>query len=263
MRHLMHQPRPFSDMTALLLGATSGIGLETGMQLAESGVPRLHIVGRDTARGSSAVSRIAVRAPAADVRFHAADAADPAQLRAVVADAALERGIDVLVHAVPGVSPPAPFSLTEPAVFDELVRLHLLSAWHAAHAVRPHLVARGGGTMIFVSSDAAKIPTPGESIHGSLMAAIAMFARTLALEEARHGLRVHALTPSIVEGTISHDRMIADAFSAKLFGKAKSRAGLGVPEPHDVAAAAVFLASPAAARMTGQTLTINGGLAVA
>jgi NAD(P)-dependent dehydrogenase (short-subunit alcohol dehydrogenase family) len=259
----MQPARPFAEMTALLVGATSGIGLETAAQLAEAGVPRLHLVGRGPARGAAAVAAVTARAPGATVRFHAADAAEPAALARVVASAAAGHGLDMLLHAVPGVSPPAPFARLDPAVFDELVRLHLLSAWHAAGAVLPHLVRRGGGTLIFVSSDAAKIPTPGESVHGSLMAAIAMFARTLALEEARNGVRVHALTPSIIADTISHDRMMADSFGAKLFEKAKARAGLGVPVPADVAALAVFLTSPAASRMTGQTLTVNGGLAVA
>jgi NAD(P)-dependent dehydrogenase (short-subunit alcohol dehydrogenase family) len=247
-------------MTALLAGATSGMGLETAAQLAESGVPRIVINGRSAARGDAAVAVIRARAPDCNVRVVLGDASDP-EVIARLTEAAPT--CDLVMHAVPGVVPPVPFEHFAADSFVPLIRTHLISALLLAQSLLPGMIARGGGTMLFVTSDAAKIPTPGESVHGALMAALTMFARTLALETARHGIRVHAITPSIVADTISFERMMADPFSAKLFEKAIARAGLGLPTPPDVAALAVFLASPAAARMTGQAITVNGGLAVA
>jgi NAD(P)-dependent dehydrogenase (short-subunit alcohol dehydrogenase family) len=255
--------RPFTAMTALLYGATSGIALEIAAQLAEAGVPRLVLVGRDAGRGAAAIATVVARAPGAVVMFVTGDASLGATVAQATDTACALGGIDLLVNAVPGNSAPRPFTQLDPAQFASLIRLHLDSVLLATHAALPRMIAAGGGVVITIASDAAKIPTPGESVHGALMAALVMFSRTLALENARHAVRVHALTPSLVDDTHSAERMMAEPFSARLFGRARERAALGLPTPADVAAAALYLASPLAARVTGQVLTINGGLAIA
>ena len=255
--------KPFAEMTTLLYGATSGMGLEIAAQLAESGVQKLVLVGRDTTRGTAARDSVLARASHVTVEFIAGDASCADTIRRATAAADALGGIDLLVNAVPGDSAPAPFTRLDPERFPSLIRAHLESVFRATHAALPIMIAGGGGVVITIASDAAKIPTPGESVHGALMAALVMFSRTLALENARHGVRVHALTPSLVADTISFDRMMGEPFSAKLFAKAKDRALLGLPTPADVAAAALYFASPQAARVTGQVLTINGGLAIA
>ena len=120
----------------------------------------------------------------------------------------------------------------------------------------------GDGVIINIASDAAKIPTVGETVHGALMAAIDMFSRTLAIEAARSGIRVHVLTPSIVLETNSYERMMDGAFSEKLFKRALDKAELGIVVPGDISPTIVFLASPAARKITGQRITINGGIAI-
>jgi NAD(P)-dependent dehydrogenase (short-subunit alcohol dehydrogenase family) len=119
------------------------------------------------------------------------------------------------------------------------------------------------GVIINVASDAAKVPTPGETVIGAAMAAIVTFSRTLAMEAKREGVRVNALTPSLITGTDTHDRVMANPFSAKLFSNAAKLAHLGVAQPDDLAEMMVFLASPAAARLTGQAISINGGISAA
>lgn len=260
----MGVPPRFDQMTALLVGATSGIGLETAAQLAEAGVPRIIFTGRNSERGEQALSALKSRTNRTEFLFVQGDASNrdwtielSHKLRTDFG------GLHFVMNAVPGSVAPKPFDQLDCNMFTELIEQHLLSNFYLAHGMLPLLRKSGGGTYIIVSSDAAKIPTPGESLHGSLMAALNMFARTLALENARHTIRVHALTPSIVANTHSHERMMAEPFSRKLFEKAKSRAGLGVVEPSDLAALSVFLASPQAARMTGQSITVNGGIAIA
>ncbi len=76
-------------------------------------------------------------------------------------------------------------------------------------------------------------------------------------------MRANVITPSLVEGTLTGERVTRDGFSAKLFAKAASLAHLGVAKPEDIAALAVFLASPAAARITGQAVSVNGGISAA
>jgi 2-hydroxycyclohexanecarboxyl-CoA dehydrogenase len=123
--------------------------------------------------------------------------------------------------------------------------------------------AQRGGCIINIASDAAKVATPGEALIGAAMAAIVMYSRTAAMEAKRDGVRVNAVTPSLVEGTAVSERLFQDKFSSRLFGKAASRASLGVSTPEDQAALLVFLASPAAAKLTGQAISLNGGISAA
>jgi NAD(P)-dependent dehydrogenase (short-subunit alcohol dehydrogenase family) len=256
--------QPLDRMAALIVGGTSGIGLEIAAQLAEAGVPRIAINGRTPAKGEAAAARIRERAPDCEVRFLAADATGRAAIEGVVAETAAAFGrIDVLVTAITSTVMPDLFHRLDPADFEALMGRHMGSVLYSNHAVLGHMRAQEGGVIINLSSDAAKLPTPGETVHGALMAAILMFSKTLAVEAARSGIRVHALTPSIVRGTELYDSLMASEFSAKLFAKAESRAWLGVPTPADVAPVAVFLCRPEAARMTGQGISVNGGISVA
>jgi NAD(P)-dependent dehydrogenase (short-subunit alcohol dehydrogenase family) len=134
---------------------------------------------------------------------------------------------------------------------------------HMASAVLPGMRTRRGGVIVNVASDAAKTATPGESVIGAAKAAIVMFTRTIAIEEKRYGIRANALTPSLVYGTASTERITSDGFSAKLFERAAKQAHLGVPTAEDIAALTVFLCSPAAARLTGQAISVNGGISAA
>jgi NAD(P)-dependent dehydrogenase (short-subunit alcohol dehydrogenase family) len=114
-----------------------------------------------------------------------------------------------------------------------------------------------------IASDAGKLATPGESIIGAAMAAIVMFSRTLAIEAKRDGIRVNVLTPSLIAGTATTERILAEGFSQKLFRKAEKLAHLGVVQPEDLAALVVFLASPGGAKITGQAISVNGGISAA
>jgi 2-hydroxycyclohexanecarboxyl-CoA dehydrogenase len=107
------------------------------------------------------------------------------------------------------------------------------------------------------------VTTPGESVIGAAMAGIIMFSRTLATEGKRDGIRVNCITPSIISGTATYAQVMADEFSGKLFGKAVKMAQLGVVEPQDMAELIVFLASPAAAKLSGQAISLNGGISQA
>ena len=86
---------------------------------------------------------------------------------------------------------------------------------HMASAVLPGMRSRRSGVIVNVASDAAKTATPGESVIGAAKAAIVMFTRTIAIEEKRYGIRANALTPSLVYGTASTERITSDGFSGK------------------------------------------------
>jgi NAD(P)-dependent dehydrogenase (short-subunit alcohol dehydrogenase family) len=129
-----------------------------------------------------------------------------------------------------------------------------------ARAVLPAMTGQGHGAIVCIASDAGKLATPGETAIGAAMAAIIMFCRAMAYEVKRQGIRVNCITPSIVEGTELHDSLMDDPFAGRLFAKAKTLAHLGIVQADDIAEAAIFLAGPGAARITGQTLSVTGGI---
>lgn len=254
-------PRELSESSALIVGGTAGIGHAGAGALLAAGLPSLTIVGRNEQRGEAARAALAKRFPNARITFRRCDARDPTAMQAA-ADAAAEDmgGIDVLVSS--GGGEPMPRLLHQIDIAEVMPTIDMIVAGIVlpARAVLPHMMARGGGSVICFASDAAKIATPGETVIGAAMAAIVMFCRGMANEAKRSGIRVNCLTPSIVRGTPLYDRLMADPFCGRLFGKAETMASLGVVEPEDLAAMIVHLASPASARMTGQTISINGGI---
>ena len=155
---------------------------------------------------------------------------------------------------------PAIFHTMDMQTITQSIDSLLYGAIYPARAVLPHMMAKERGVILTVASDAAKVPTPGEAAIGAAMAGIVMFTRGLAIEAKRSGIRVNCLTPSIVRDTPMYDRLMADRFAGKLFAKAEQLANLGVVEPEDLAQLAVYLAGPAAARLTGQAISINGGI---
>ena len=240
-------------MRVLVTGGTSGIGLAAARLLAEPGT-RIVLNGRDPARGEAARASIA-----GEAHLVAADVSRPEEAARLVAEAvAILGGLDVLVTAAGGDTVPTLFHDTDTAAIEAAARGWLLATIHVCHAALPHIA--DGGAVVTVASDAAKVPTPGESVIGAMMAGITMFSRTLAIEAKRRRVRVNCVTPSLVSGTATTARITAGGFSARLFERAAQAASLGVPDADDVAAVIGFLASPAAARVTGQVVSVNGGI---
>ena len=252
------------DSVALVCGATAGIGYAVACALLDAEVGKLMIVGRNPDRGEAARERLERRAPQAQVRFEAADLSHPEAATRVVERTVDAFGrIDTLVSLAAG--DPMPRLLHETAIerIPQIIGSITSGILLPLRAARPQMMAQRSGSMICVASDAAKVATPGECAIGAAMAAVAMFCRTLALEARRSGIRVNCITPSIVQNTPLFEKVMADPFASRLFSKAVPRAALGVVEPEDLAQLVVFLAGPAAARLTGQTISVNGGISAA
>jgi 2-hydroxycyclohexanecarboxyl-CoA dehydrogenase len=252
-------PHPIEGSRVVVSGGTSGVGLAIATQFARAGAAQIVLVGRDPERGERA--RAAVAGESATVRFLAGDAGsaeDSSRLAAEAADL-LGGRIDTFVSAVAPRGHLGPLGRQDPGELERVLVGLVMPVMQMNRAALPHMQL-SGGTMVNIASDAAKVPTPGESVAGGAMAAIAMFSRTLALEVKRHGIRVHAVTPSIIAGTPTADRLLADEFGRKVFEKVIEKAALGVPDADDVAATVLWLASPAAAKVTGQVISVNGGI---
>lgn len=256
--------RALSESTVLIAGGTAGVGLATAIQFALAGAPGIALIGRNAERGQQACAAVRAQAPGAKVVFIAADANDPAQATRAAGDARRQLGrIDVLVNSTVGPFVPRLLHLTPVEDLAPMLAGQMLAPLLMSRIVLPWMREQHGGLIVNIASDAGKLATPGESVIGAAMAGIVMFSRALAMEAKRDGVRVNVLTPSLIEGTLTYDRVTSDGFSAKLFEKAARMAQLGITQPEDLAHLIVFLASPHAARITGQAISPNGGISAA
>ncbi|MFI7167090.1 SDR family NAD(P)-dependent oxidoreductase [Rhodococcus erythropolis] len=256
-------PKELNDSAALIVGGTAGIGAATATQLAAAGVPRIMIVGRNSERGEATRAAVA-SGNSCEVTFLAADATTVEGAARIAAEAEKQLGgVDILVCTTAADVQPELFASIPTDDISRTFTQLALPSMYMASEILPHMSRRKTGVIINVASDAGKTATPGETVIGAAKAAIVMFTRTLAIEAKRSGIRVNVLTPSLVNGTGSTERITSAGFSAKLFAKAATQAHLGVPESEDIAALAVFLASPAARRLTGQAISVNGGISAA
>ncbi len=244
-----------SGNVILVTGATGAIGFEIAAQAAEAGgVVAVHGSSADSV--ARAIDRLRARVAGASLIAAPADFHDDEAIEAMVAKVAAEAGrIDAVIHCgitgAPGVT--GFLDKTTPANFGTHAALVLGSFQRLCFAALPHLAVQGG-TIIGFASDAGRFAAARQSLIGAAFGGIMAFVRNLSMEVSRQGVRVHCLSPSFVTHTPAY------ALHGQRAGAAFDRAGLGLPSPADIAPMALFLCSPGAAKITGQIISINGGL---
>lgn len=236
------------DMSApkvmLVTGGTGSIGAAVAREAAAWGWAVL-VHGRDPAKLGAEGIAVDTREDGAAERIVAQAAAKFGRLDAVV---------DCVSTGPAGYRLTGRFAEIEPAGITPFYDLSAGWFQRLAHAAYPHL-ARQGGTLIAFVSDAGRFAAPNQTTVGAARAATIGFVRNLAVEAARDGVRVHAISPSYVRESRTAELM----GSARMESAAK-RAGLGLPSPADIAPMTVFLCGDGAARITGQVISVNGGL---
>jgi len=250
----------FKGKAALITGGSEGIGLRVAEQLAEAGA---HVVinGRSAERGERAVAKLREISP--DVRFISGDCASYQDVAAVVDTARSAAGrLDILISAgAEGEIGPTPFAELTPEQIETEFRKRLFPRIFPVHAAWPAL-RENGGSVVLLTTDAGRYATPGESVLGAVGASIILMTKALAKEFSRDKIRVNSIALALTSDTPTWDRAFADeGFWRDLGTKVVERFPFGRPPAADeVAAVAVFLASDAAAQVTGQTISVNGGL---
>lgn len=245
----------------LVTGGTSGTGFRTAQTLLSQGADVV-IVGRDTERAESAMAQLSDLPGSATLVL--ADCGEPAEAaRAVGEAAAALDGIDVLISAgARGTGDPKPFADMSTDEIRTGLTTRFLARVYPVHAAIPHLRESAGANIVLLTTDAARHATSGESIVGAYAASIIAFTKTLARELSRDQVRVNAVSMTLTADTHSWNTIFgSDSFQKKLFEKAAARFPFGrPPSAQEVADAVVFLASREAAQVSGQTLSVNGGL---
>lgn len=247
---------------AVVTGATKGLGRAIALELARRGTSVV-ASGRDAGAGEELVEQIAAAGGAAI--FVPADLESPAETDAL-AQKAVERfgGIDIVVASA-GLHPAAQgffgtFDLAEAGV---QVSRTLQVKLNPVRSCLPHMTARRAGSVLFVTSEGGRFPTPGQTAVALHSGGLIHAARVLAREFSRHRIRVNTLCVTIVGDTPTWDRFSGGEMTEqrqKMFGKITAKAPFGIAQPGDVATVAAFLVSDEAGFVTGATVSATGGL---
>ena len=236
-----------SGKTALVTGATAGIGYAIARQLAAQGAEVI-VHGRNAERGAKAVQEI--QNAGGTARFISADVSDVADVRRLADEAG---AVDILVNNA-GVYRFAPTFDTTDADFDDQINTNLRAPYVLVQKLVPGMVERGHGTVVNVTTVAASTPAAGAGIYGASKAALELLNALWADEFGSQGVRVNAVAPgpTQTQGT-------ADLSIELIEGLGKTTALGRTAEADEIANAVTFLASPAASYVNGTVLTVGGG----
>jgi NAD(P)-dependent dehydrogenase (short-subunit alcohol dehydrogenase family) len=238
-----------SGLTALITGAAGGIG--TAMAEAFSGAgARLALV--DIVDCGDLASRLA-----GDHRSYLLDLLDPDAIAATVARIGNDRGIDILVNNA-GLGVVAPAEEQTVAGWDRTHAINLRAPWLTAVAALPFLKVSGRGRVINIASQAAVIAIAEHAAYGSSKAGLVGLTKVLALEWARHGITVNAISPTVVDTPMALVGWVGEKGE-------RMRAEIPVgrfARPSEIAAAALYLASSEAGIVNGENLVADGGFSI-
>jgi len=248
----------FEHKTIVVTGGAGGIGGQTCLRFAQEG-GRVAVFDVNLDAAEDVAARI--RAAGGTAQAVACDITDRASVDAAVAATEAALGaIDVLVNNA-GWDVFKPFTKTDPAEWGTLIAINLTGALHLHHAVLPGMAARGAGRIVNIASDAARVGSSGEAVYAACKGGLVAFSKTIAREHARHGITVNVVCPgptdtallaSVAQGASNPEKLV------EAFARAIPLGRIG--QPRDLPGAILFFASEDAAFVTGQVLSVSGGL---
>ena len=258
------------DKIAIVTGGARGIGAGIARCLADAGAT-VAIVDLDGAVAEETATSLSIKGIGM-----AADVSQEGEMAQITAQIAQRFGrIDVLINNAGGGKPGQgignPFTRIKQDDWDEQMVTNLRTAFAASKAAIPHLLARGGGAIINISSIAGLVPVPNTPVYGAAKAGMISLTQTLALELAPKQIRVNAICPGLLwtRGWEMLAQMIKDATPALaqvatrdiFLDRVKKLVPMGSEQTaEDVGQLAVFLCSHAARQITGQAIAVDGGV---
>lgn len=253
--------RGLAGKVAIVTGATAGLGRAVALRLAQEKASVV-LVGRNAEVGAALAGEI--EAAGSACLFVRADMEDAAQAHDM-ARQAVERfgGVDIVVASAG--APPAArglFAQVEPEDVALQVARTVRIKLNPVHAALPHLTTRGGGAVLFITSEGGRFPTPGQTAVAFHSAGLIMAAKVMAKEFSRHLIRVNTLCVTLVQDTPSYERYSSGAvpdIRQKVYGRIESQAPFGLAMPQDIAGSAAYLVSADSSHVTGATLSATGG----
>ena len=250
--------RKLQDRTVVVTGGGGGIGGATCHRFATEGA---RVAVLDVNTGAAEQVAAAIRADGGQALAIHCDITQRASVDAAVATTAAQLGpIDVLVNNA-GWDVFRPFTSTTPDQWDRLIAINLIGPLNMHHAVLPGMVARRQGRIVNIASDAARVGSSGEAVYAACKGGIVAFSKTIAREHARHGITVNVVCPGPTDTALFADFKAGAGNPDKLMEAFRRSIPLGrIGQPDDLPGAIVFFASDDAGYITGQVLSVSGGL---
>jgi len=243
--------------TAIITGAGSGIGQAIAYRFADEGA-RVAVVDLDFTAAERTVA--AAHERGGDAVAVQADVTDLGQANAAVASIVERWGqVDILVNNA-GWDRMEPFVKNTPDFWDKLIAINLRGPIHFSRAVLDGMIARQAGKIIFIGSDAGRVGSSGEAVYAACKGGVIALAKTLAREHARDRINVNVVCPGPTD-TPFIARLRSEPVGAKIMDALARAIPFGrLAQPHEVAAAVTFFASADADFITGQVLSVSGGM---
>ena len=253
--------RGLSGKVVIVTGGGGGIGVATCKRFAEEGATvAVFDIDKDAARRAPAqIAEVGGKAAA-----FSCDITDYSACQTAVRSAEAAVGpVDILVNNA-GWDVFRPFVDTSPSDWQKIIGINLTGVLNMHHVVLPGMVERKRGRIVSVSSDAARVGSSGEAVYAGCKAGLIGFSKTIAREHSRHNINVNVVCPGIINTKLYENYKKGSRNPEKLddaFRRAIPFGRLG--EPGDLPGAICFLASDDAAYITGQVLSVSGGLTMA
>ncbi|MEU7874660.1 SDR family NAD(P)-dependent oxidoreductase [Dactylosporangium sp. NPDC049140] len=230
--------------TALVTGATSGIGKATATALAALGATVI-VHGRDPQRGAQTVKEI--EAAGGEARFIGADLREPAEITRLAEEAG---EVDILINNA-GSSWFGPTADLDVDTYDKLFDGNVRSAYLLTAAIAPAMAARGEGSIVSLDSMAGSVGLAGGAAYSATKASMAALTRAWAAEFSPSGVRVNAVAPGPVYSDGASTAVIDSLAATTLLGRGA--------KPEEIADVIAFLSTPRARYVTGATIAVDGG----
>jgi gluconate 5-dehydrogenase len=249
----MNRRYPLENRHALVTGGGTGLGYAIAESMIDAGA-RVTIAGR-----REDVLARATEALGTSAGYMVADVADLEAIEGLVARVEAIAPIDILVNNA-GRHQRKPALETSDTEFAEVVGVNLSGGFALTREVARGMVSRAHGSILFITSMAALFGIPGVSAYTASKTALAGLVRQLAVEFSPHRVRVNAIAPGFIETDMNRGIFRSDPARLERILERTPLGRLG--EPRDVAEAAVYLASDAAAFVTGASLPVDGGTSI-
>jgi 2-hydroxycyclohexanecarboxyl-CoA dehydrogenase len=250
--------RGLKDKVAVVTGAAGGIGRSLVRRFCEEGS---RVVGLDL--NGAGLDELAgeLNEFANQVSFRTLDITDHAAVVSTIGQIHAECGrIDILVNNA-GWDVAMQFVETTPEFWDKVIAINLRGPLNLQHAVVPFMIGANGGKIINIASDAGRVGSSGESVYSACKGGIIAFSKTLARETARKGVRVNVVCPGPTDTALLRSFTGEGEYGQKIYDGLKRAIPLKrLGQPEDIPGAAAFLASDDANFITGQVISVSGGL---
>jgi 2-hydroxycyclohexanecarboxyl-CoA dehydrogenase len=253
--------RGLQNKTVIVTGGGGGIGGATCRRFGETGS---RVAVFDINAESAAETAADITKAGGVAQAFRCDITDHEGVKAAVAAAEAALGpISILVNNA-GWDVFRLFKDTTPADWQKLIAINLTGALNMHHAVLPGMLERRHGRIVNIASDAARVGSSGEAVYAACKAGLVGFSKTIAREHARHGITVNVVCPGATNTALFADYKRGAGNPEKLEEAFRRATPMGrIGEPEDLPGAILFFASDDAAYITGQVLSVSGGLTMA